>query len=185
VLVLDVGKGFLPVLGARLLWPELGTWWPALVAAVAFLGHCYPVYLEFRGGKGVATGAGAMLAVTPGPTLLAGLTWGAVLGLTGRSSVAALTACLALVGLVWWLHPWMLPVALVLGLGIAWTHLANIRRLLRGEEATVVQPVRWRRHPNDGPTATDVLAQGPSGGAMPDEAWPVARAGLKNTDAEE
>ncbi len=175
VLLLDVGKGFVPVMGAQLLWPELGLWWPAIVAASAFLGHCYPVFLEFRGGKGVATGAGAMLAVTPGPTALAALTWAVVLGLTGRSSVAALTACLMLVGVVWWLDPAMLVVALVLGLGIAWTHLSNIQRLLKGQEAQVVRPVRWRRHPDDGPTVDDVLAQGPSGMVEAGEAWPQVR----------
>jgi glycerol-3-phosphate acyltransferase PlsY len=172
VLLLDMAKGFVPVALAQLLWPEFGLWWPALVAATAFLGHCYPVYLEFHGGKGVATGAGALLAVTPGPTSLAALTWAAVLLLTGRSSVAALTACLALVGLVWWLDEAALPVALVLGLGIAWTHLANIRRLIRGEEAQVVRPVRWRRSPDDGPTAVDVLSQTPSGSMASVEAWP-------------
>ena len=183
VMLLDIGKGFVPVLVARLLWPELDLWWPATVAAVAFLGHCYPVYLEFRGGKGVATGAGAMLAVTPGPAALAALTWVGVLGLSGRSSVAALAACLALVGLVWWLQPAALGVALVLGLGIAWTHLSNIRRLVRGEEAQVVRPVRWRRRPDDGPTAEDVLAQGPSGALAGAAGWPAHDAPVLQDDA--
>ena len=71
VLLLDVSKGAVPVAVAGLLWPEAAPGWPALVACTAFVGHCWPVYLEFRGGKGVATGAGALLALTPLPTLVA------------------------------------------------------------------------------------------------------------------
>jgi acyl phosphate:glycerol-3-phosphate acyltransferase len=158
---LDLLKGYLPVLLAPFVL-DAGLWWATLVGAVAFVGHCWPVYLEFRGGKGVATGAGVMLAIAPVPTLFASVLWGLVLALTGRSSVAALTATVGLVALAAWLRPGVLPVAALLALGIAARHVANIRRLVRGEESQVVRPVRWNRR-TDTLTPEEVLAQGPAG----------------------
>lgn len=168
-LVLDVAKGLLPVLGAGWLWPDAGAWWPALVGANAFLAHCMSVFLEFRGGKGVATGAGAMLGIAPGPTALSVLVWLGVLGATGRSSVGALVASVALIGFTAWLQPAALPVVVLLAGGIGVTHLSNIRRLMQGEEAQIVRPVRWGRGP-----ATDgaaLMAQGPAGTGEPTPIW--------------
>ncbi|MCA9566897.1 MAG: glycerol-3-phosphate 1-O-acyltransferase PlsY [Myxococcales bacterium] len=158
---LDIGKGALFTAGARLLWPEMGLWWPAVVAAVAFLAHCFSVYLEFRGGKGVATGAGGMLAISPLPTLLAVVVWGVILRVTGRSSVAALTASVSLVGWCLLLDPRATWVVVFLALGIAYTHTSNIRRLMAGEETQVVRPVRWGRKKQVG--AAELLEQGPAG----------------------
>src|SRR5690606_36079791 len=83
VMILDVGKGLVPVLVAGWAWPGLlpgvELAWLTAVGLVAFLGHCYPIYLAFHGGKGVATGAGAILAIAPLPTLVAVATWGVVL----------------------------------------------------------------------------------------------------------
>ena len=171
-LILDVAKGFLPVLGARYLWPDLGLWWAGLVAGVAFLAHCFSVYLEFRGGKGVATGAGGMLALAPVPTLLAAALWALVLATTGRSSVGALTAAMGLIGLAWWLQPDVVPVVVLLAIGIGLTHLSNIRRLMQGQERQVVRPVRWRGRRGgavDDPSA--LLEQGPSGEALGPAMW--------------
>lgn len=168
-LVLDLLKGALFVLGARLLWPEVGLWWPALVAGVAFLAHCFSVYLEFRGGKGVATGAGGMLAISPVPTLLAMAVWGLVLRLTGKSSVAALVAAVSLVGWCWLLDPAATWVVLLLVLGIAYTHMSNIRRIVAGEESQVVRPVRWGRKKEVDPA--ELLEQGPSGSRDAPPAW--------------
>ncbi len=169
VLALDMLKGLVPVAVASAAWPDLGLWWPAIVAAVAFIGHCWPVFLEFQGGKGVATGAGAMLALTPFATLGAVAVWVSVLALTGKSSLAALVAALSLAGLASWLDPQMFPVVALLCLGISITHLANIRRLVRGEEKQVVRPVRWNRG-QQAPTA-DVLDQSPAGSAGGPAAW--------------
>jgi acyl phosphate:glycerol-3-phosphate acyltransferase len=171
VLALDLCKGFVPVLMAQLLWPDLGLWWAALVALVAFAGHCFSFFLEFRGGKGVATGAGAMLAVTPFPTLAAAAVWVSILALTGRSSVAALTATLSLAGFAWWLQPDVLPVVVALGAGVVFTHVANVRRLVRGEESQVIRPVRWGASATDGPSATELLEQGPAGNAVQPPQW--------------
>lgn len=162
-LLLDLLKGLLPVLVAPLFGLD-GLAWATAVAITAFAGHCYPVYLEFRGGKGVATGAGAMLGIAPIPTLVAGTVWGLLLALSGRSSLASLTATLSLVGLCAWLLPGALPATLLLATGIAITHTPNIRRLVRGEESSVVRPVRLQRRNNDELTADEALSQGPAGG---------------------
>ncbi len=163
VLALDLAKGFVPVWLAGSMWPAEGLLWQGVVAVVAFVGHCFPIYLELRGGKGVATGAGAMLAVSAGPTALAAVVWVAILAGTGRSSVAGLSATLALVVLGAWLDPVALPVMLLLGAAIFATHTSNIRRLVAGEEGAVVRPVRWGRKRVLPPTAEQVLAQGPGG----------------------
>lgn len=171
VLLLDVLKGFLPVVLAQLWWPEAGIWWGGLVAGAAFIGHCFPVYLELRGGKGVATGAGAMLAIAPLPTLFAVVLWGGILALTGRSSVSALGATLGLIGLAAWLDPAVLSVAVLLAGGVAYTHVANIRRLVRGEEQEVIRPVRWGRGPGDRLSVDELLAQAPAGTSAPTAQW--------------
>ena len=169
VLALDMLKGFVPVLVASLSWPDHGLWWPALVASVAFIGHCWPIFLEFQGGKGVATGAGAVLALTPFATLGAVAVWVTMLAITGKSSVAALVAAISLIGLASWIDPEMIPVVALLCLGICITHTANIRRLLRGEESQVLRPVRWNRaKPN---TTVDVLEQSPAGSVGGPSMW--------------
>ncbi len=174
VLAADIGKGFVPVVLARLLWPDWDPWFAWVVAGVAFSGHCWSMWLEFRGGKGVATAAGTALAITPLPTLLAALLWVLTLGALGRSSVASLTAALALVAGVSWLDPRTLPYVVLLAAGIAWTHVANVRRLLRGEEKTIVRPVRWGR-PREGVERPEAaLEQGPGGGA-PATQWKERR----------
>ena len=171
VLILDLAKGTLPTWAALVLWPDASAVWPALVAITAFVGHCWPVYLEFRGGKGVATGAGALLALTPRPTLIAIGIWVIALTAIGRSSVAALVAALSMVLLTLALDPAQLPVVLLLALGVAMTHMANIRRLVAGREQQVVRAAVWTRTPR--PTARDVLQQGPSGIGAGAPLWPT------------
>jgi len=171
VLALDVLKGAVPVALARLLWPAWDPWWGMAVALIAFLAHVFPIYLEFRGGKGVATASGGLLALAPLPTLLAAALWTGLLAITGRSSVAALGATAAAIGLSVWLAPQVLVLAAVLGLAIAVTHTSNLRRLWRGEESAVIRPVRWSTRPEGG--AVEALEQGPAGprGVAP-TAWP-------------
>ena len=171
VMALDVAKGALPVLLARLLWPDIDPWFGAVVALIAFLAHVFPVYLEFRGGKGVATAAGGLLALAPLPTGIAAGIWLLALVVTGRASVAALFATACMLGLTWWLSPTLLPLVIGLGVAIAITHTPNLRRLWRGQERKVVRPVRWSRPP--GRPGLDVLDQAPAGpSAPPPEAWP-------------
>lgn len=169
VIALDVAKGLLPVLLARLLWPAWDPWWGVAIAVVAFIAHVFPIYLEFRGGKGVATAAGGLLALAPLPTLGAAALWAVLLAITGRSSVAALGASAVALGLSWWLEPKVLILAGILAVAIAITHTANLRRLFRGEEAAVVPPVRWRQE--SGSEGERALAEGPAGQELHDDAW--------------
>lgn len=167
VIALDMAKGFLPVLVARWLWPADGVWFPSIVMLACVFAHCFPPYLDFRGGKGVATGAGGLLALSPYVTVPAVAAWIAILGITGMSSVAALGGTAAAFLLALTIHTEVLPAVFLLGLGIVATHVPNIRRLLRGDEASIIRPVRWGR----GATATDdvavLLQQGPGGGPAP------------------
>jgi glycerol-3-phosphate acyltransferase PlsY len=166
VIGLDVAKGFGPVLASTWLWPDAGMAWHGAVLLTAFLAHCFPVWLEFHGGKGVATGAGGLLALTPVAALPAVAVWGVVLGGTGRSSLAALAATGAVVALAAAFDPAALPVVGALALGIVATHVPNLRRLVRGEEAAVVRPVRWGRAATADPgrpTAEQALREGPAG----------------------
>lgn len=166
-LLLDMSKGLLPVLLAPFFGLD-GMAWATVVALTAFLGHCYPVYLEFRGGKGVATGAGGMLGIAPIPTAIAAAIWGLVLTVSGRSSVASLCATIGLVVACVVLNRPALAATLFLAVGITLTHTPNIRRLLRGEENEVVRPVRLGKPGSQELTAEEALSQGPGGGDMGD-----------------
>jgi acyl phosphate:glycerol-3-phosphate acyltransferase len=134
-LVFDAGKGAAAVLIARRYGPEL-----AVVAAAlgAFLGHVFPVWLKFRGGKGVATFLGVTLALHWPAGLLAAATWAAAAAIWRMSSLSALIAALAtplyfaLLG-----KDLYALIALVLALLIVFTHRENISRLLRGQEPRI------------------------------------------------
>lgn len=162
VLALDLGKGWFAVLLARALWPEGGVVWEAAAGLTAFVGHCLPIFLAFRGGKGVATGAGVMLALAPGPCLVAIGVWVLLLRVTGRSSVASLAAAAALVVAVavWAPQAWVAGVPLALGVGL--THTGNLRRLVEGSETPVIAPVQWGR-PADAVSPAELLERGPAG----------------------
>ena len=139
------------------------------VAMPAFVGHCFPVYLDFRGGKGVATAGGIMMALSPAPTLLALAAWSLTIATTGKSSLSSLTAAVALIMGATLLDSGILPVVLVLSIGVTATHIANIRRLMRGEESPVVRSVRYKRSTPQ--SARDALEQGPGGNVNPPPAW--------------
>ncbi|KAA5614780.1 glycerol-3-phosphate 1-O-acyltransferase PlsY [Rhodovastum atsumiense] len=137
-LALDAFKGAVAVLAGGALAGEAGI----LVAGLAaVLGHLFPVWLKFKGGKGVATGAGVLLAAAPVAGLGAVLVWAGTAFATRISSAGALAACAAapVIGLLAG-DPW--PVELLVlassGLIIA-RHHANIRRLLAGTEPRIGQ----------------------------------------------
>jgi acyl phosphate:glycerol-3-phosphate acyltransferase len=134
-LVLDAGKGAAAVLIARRFGPDMA----ALAAVFVFLGHLFPVWLRFKGGKGVATAGGVVLAYAWPVGLAAFATWLVVAAATRYSSLAALTAC-ALAPLYAWLITHDVratEVILVLAILVVLRHRANIRRLLRGEESRI------------------------------------------------
>jgi acyl phosphate:glycerol-3-phosphate acyltransferase len=129
----DLAKGLVPTALTPYFFP--GAWvLPGVVAIAALVGHCWSCYLEFRGGKGVATGAGALLAIAPlAFVVLAGL-WGLVFAVWRKASLAALVAAGALPFLMVYLSPANTWVGVVLAIVIVFRHRENIRRLIAGRE---------------------------------------------------
>jgi glycerol-3-phosphate acyltransferase PlsY len=136
VMVFDVLKGFLPVA----LFPRwdgrTALAWTLAYGAAAILGHVFPVYMGFRGGKGVATATGVFLALAPVAVLPAIAVWLLVLAAARMVSLASITAAVALVVALALTES--RPAVLVLGAAVAlfvlYSHRANVRRILRGEE---------------------------------------------------
>jgi acyl phosphate:glycerol-3-phosphate acyltransferase len=136
-LIGDAGKGWVVVLAARLL--ALPVELVALVGFAAFIGHVLPVWLRFRGGKGVATAAGVLIAFDWRLGLGVIVLWLAVAAATRYSSLAALVAAVAAPLAAWWLlgaGPVLVAVAAMSVVLVA-RHRANIGKLLRGEESRI------------------------------------------------
>jgi glycerol-3-phosphate acyltransferase PlsY len=143
VAVLDVSKGAVPAVGARLLAGALG--WDinvsdllVVVAGVsAMLGHIYSPYIRLRGGKGIATGTGAVIVLAPLVILPLLVVFVFMVWVTRIVSIASLTVAALLPLAAWVLYPGR-PVVLVFALLavplVFWAHRSNIRRLMRGEE---------------------------------------------------
>lgn len=128
----DVLKGVVPVLVARAL--ELAPAMIALAGFFAFLGHLYPVFFQFRGGKGVATAFGLLFALHWPAGLVSGTVWVALFAPLRISSVASMTAFLAAPAALWfWLPGAFWPMALLTAV-LLLRHHENIRRLVSGEE---------------------------------------------------
>ena len=171
VLLLDISKGAIPVLLGTWIWPESGTLWLLMLAAAPFTGHCFSIFLEFRGGKGVATAAGVLLTLAPLPMLGAIVVWAGLLAFFGRSSMASLISALILLICSALLELDALPAVLLLCAGIAYTHTTNIQRLLRGEEKQIIRPVRWGRPKNQESTGADILNESVSGQGSAPALW--------------
>ncbi len=140
-LCVDILKGTIPVWGAYFL--RIEPIYLGVVAIAACLGHMYPLYFSFKGGKGVATAFGALLPIGLDLGALLILTWLAVVRLSGYSSLAAITTVSVAPLFTWWIKPvYTLPVAM-LSLLIVIRHHGNIRRLLTGQEQKV-----WQARPN-------------------------------------
>ena len=135
-LVLDMLKGA----GAALLGGLAAGPVGALVGGLAaVLGHLFPVWLGFRGGKGVATGLGVIAAASPWLGLLVALVWLAAARLSRRSSVGAIAACIAAPLLAGALRSPLPVILLTLCIGalVIWRHQGNIRRLIDGTEPRI------------------------------------------------
>ncbi len=133
----DISKGFVAVGLARYLLND--AWATALTALAVFLGHLYPVFFGFRGGKGVATALGAWLALVPWVGALLLLTWLAAAAVFRYSSLAALIAAALAPLYVWRLTPQIeyLIIGLVMSALLYWRHRANIRNLIAGTETRI------------------------------------------------
>ncbi|HNR29896.1 MAG TPA: glycerol-3-phosphate 1-O-acyltransferase PlsY [Candidatus Hydrogenedentes bacterium] len=130
----DMIKGVVPVLLVSRLdaWPHL----PLACGVAAILGHTFSVFLRFRGGKGVATGAGVFLALAWLPTLVAAVVFAGVVTATRMVSAGSICAAITLAAATF-LTPHGAPVriaTLLIALLVVWKHRSNIRRILDGEE---------------------------------------------------
>jgi glycerol-3-phosphate acyltransferase PlsY len=141
-LVGDIGKGVLAVAAAR--WAGADSLVVALTALTAVLGHLYPVWAGFRGGKGVATTLGVVVGAMPAVGALVLTIWLTVAALSRYSSLAALVATAALPLLTWLLdgRTAMLGLSAVLAVLVAVRHAENIRRLAAGTEGRIGQKAR-------------------------------------------
>jgi acyl phosphate:glycerol-3-phosphate acyltransferase len=148
-LLLDAAKGALVALLARwLLAPDFGVnWWVAIASIAVVAGHIFPVWLKFRGGKGVATGLGVFLSLIPAAVVLAALVFVAVVWATRYISLGSITATATLPLFIWLLSDrgspdaGIAPIMAVAAAGgalIIFMHRANIVRLLNGTES------RWK-----------------------------------------
>jgi glycerol-3-phosphate acyltransferase PlsY len=135
VTVIDVGKGIVAVLLMTNINPAAK--WQTAALLAAMIGHCYPVWLRFRGGKGVATAFGAIAVLAPLPSACALGTWVVVLSVARYVSVASMGAAASLP--IWLALLGDPPVSLLVGVSgaavlVILRHLSNVRRIARGEE---------------------------------------------------
>lgn len=157
VMVIDIGKGWLsaavlPGLELPGMPPDPAvsrTWLMLACGGAAVVGHCYPVWFGFAGGKGAATAIGVLIAVAPVLLLPAAIVFIAVLVLTGfvglatMASMMSLSVCLAITDFAA-RQPTFLFLVL-LALFIIFTHRSNIRRILDGNEHRVTKAMLFRR----------------------------------------
>ena len=134
-LVLDASKAVLPVLVARYYWGENA----AMLAAIgAFLGHCFPVWLGFKGGKGVAVMIGSLLALSWPVGLIFCAVWLVIAFAQKMSSLAALTAAAtAPIFAFVIVNEWLAGTAAVLAIMLFFQHRENVARLMAGTEPKI------------------------------------------------
>jgi glycerol-3-phosphate acyltransferase PlsY len=142
-LAFDALKGYVPVWIALLLAPRFGfgEWTIGFVGLAAFVGHLWPVFFRFEGGKGVATAAGVLMAFNPWLGLATLATWGIVAAFFRFSSLASIAAALFAPFyqlLIWEPSPLAFAIA-VMSLLLVWRHSGNIRKLLAGTESKLGQ----------------------------------------------
>ncbi len=136
-LIGDMLKGLIPVLIAKLLGASIAV--QAMVAVAAFLGHLYPLFFGFRGGKGVATALGVLLGLHWPVGLLTIATWLVIAKVFKISSLAALLSILVTPLYIWWLIPErsLIIAMLFMGTLLFWRHRSNIRNLFEGTEGHI------------------------------------------------
>ncbi len=132
----DALKGWLPVWAA--LQTDMLMWVVSAVGIAVFLGHLYPIFFKFKGGKGVATAAGVIFAISPMVGLVVLAVWGVVFALTRYASLASIGAALsAPVASAYFLQPYKdyLLMVMVIAVMLIWRHRSNIVKLLNGTES--------------------------------------------------
>lgn len=138
-LVLDLSKGAIPVIVSKFIYQEDGLLFAGVVGVSSILGHCYSPWLKFKGGKGVSTALGVLLAYTPTLGIISILVWIVAYGITKISSVGALTSftLMPFIAILLGYREEVLYIAATIAAIIILRHRANIKRLIRGEEKAV------------------------------------------------
>lgn len=136
-LALDALKGVLVLTVAYFAGMSEATLWA--IAVLAVIGHCFSPYLNFEGGKGIATGMGVMMFMLPVETLIALVVWGVLAKTIKISSVSSLTGVAALLISSFFIHPEMAhaPVVFIVFI-LYYKHIPNIIRVFKGEEKRVI-----------------------------------------------
>jgi glycerol-3-phosphate acyltransferase PlsY len=163
-LLFDALKGFVPVLLVKLFGREwgMGETTMAMVGLAAFVGHLYPVFFRFQGGKGVATFIGVVFGIHWLLGVATGLTWIVIAFFFRYSSLASLVAAifaptfyLMVSGAAWYAERPVAMALFVMALLLAWRHRANIQRLLQGKESKLgakkEEPAPAAHHPPQHP----------------------------------
>ncbi|MDC9580099.1 glycerol-3-phosphate 1-O-acyltransferase PlsY [Xenorhabdus sp. PR6a] len=147
VLVCDVLKGLIPVWLAYKL--NISPFYLGIIAIAACLGHIYPIFFHFKGGKGVATAFGAIAAIGWDLMGLVAGTWLLTVLLSGYSSLGAIVSALIAPFYVWWFKPeFTFPVAMLSCLVLV-RHHDNIQRLWRGQESRIWQKLKKKQEMTD------------------------------------
>ena len=136
-LALDALKGVAVLAVAYFIGLDRSVLWA--IAVLAVIGHCFSPYLNFEGGKGVATGMGVMLFMLPLETIIALIVWGIMAKTVRISSLSSLTGVLALLLSSFIIHPQMAhaPVVFIVFI-LFYKHIPNIVRVIKGEEKRVI-----------------------------------------------
>ncbi len=143
-LLLDAAKGWLPVVLVKWYGPAygLGEGTMAMAGLAAFVGHLYPVFFKFKGGKGVATAAGVLLGISPLLGLASGATWLIMAYFFRFSSLASLTAAVFAPvyyifgdGVAWYLNKGVVLALSLMSILLIYRHVENIGKLLKGTES--------------------------------------------------
>ena len=166
-LAFDALKGYVPVLLVLIYGPRFGLGETAAAAAglAAFVGHLWPAFFRFQGGKGVATAAGVIMAINPLLGLFTLASFGIVVAFSRYVSLASIVAAVFAPfyqALIWGVEPLILPLA-VMSLLLIWRHEGNIRKLLAGTEnklgAKAEAASKAARAPGAGAAATQHSAK--------------------------
>jgi acyl phosphate:glycerol-3-phosphate acyltransferase len=144
-LALDALKGFVPVLVVLRWGPAygLGEGTAGFVGLAAFVGHLWPVFFRFKGGKGVATAAGVLMALNPLLALATLASWAIIVAFSRYVSLASIVAAVFAPFyqlLIWGMAPVFMPLTMM-SLLLIWRHEANIRKLFAGTESRLGQKV--------------------------------------------
>jgi glycerol-3-phosphate acyltransferase PlsY len=136
IFVLDIAKGWFPTFALPIWDGQPSANWAMAYGAAAIVGHVFSIYVGFKGGKGVATSAGVLLALAPVALLIGLVTWTALVWTTGYVSLASMIGAIVVAAAVWLINgpgP-ILWLTLAVAAFVIFAHRANLRRLMAGTE---------------------------------------------------